>query len=75
MDETPISFNLSNNITVEQHSTKIVSILSTRYEHSNFTVVLSCMADGTKLPPVIIFKLVNVPREEFPDGIIVCTNS
>jgi len=33
------------------------------------------MADGTKLPPVIIFKLVNVPREEFPDEIIVHANS
>ncbi len=33
------------------------------------------MTNRTKLPPVIIFKLVNVPREEFPDGIIVCTNS
>jgi hypothetical protein len=33
------------------------------------------MADGTKLPPVIIFKLVNVPWEEFPDGVIVRANS
>ena len=35
------------------------------------------MADGTKLPPVnpvIIFKLVHVPREEFPDGVIIHTN-
>ena len=61
IDETPVSFNLPNNTTVEQHNTKTVSILSTGHEHSSFTVVLSCMADGTKLPPVIIFKLVNVP--------------
>ena len=74
MDEMPVSFNLPNNITVEQCSTKTVSILSTGYEHSSFTVVLSCMANGTKLPPVIIFKLVNVPREEFSDGIIVRAN-
>jgi len=61
MDETPISFNLPNNTTVEQHSTKTISILSTEHECSNFTVILSCMADGTKLPSIIIFKLVNVP--------------
>ena len=61
MDEILISFNLPNNITVEQHGTKTISILSTRHERSNFTVVLSCMADGIKLPPIIIFKLVNVP--------------
>src|SRR4051812_21247549 len=56
MDETPMSFNLPNNTTVEQSGARTVSILSTGHERSNFTVVLSCMADGTKLPPVIIFK-------------------
>ncbi|GES73260.1 pogo transposable element with KRAB domain [Rhizophagus clarus] len=74
MDETPISFNLPNNTTVEQRGTRTISILSTGYERSNFTVVLACTADGTKLPPVIIFKLVNVPREEFPDGVIIRAN-
>jgi hypothetical protein len=74
MDETPMTFNLPSNTTVEQRGTKSISILSTGHEHSNFTVVLACMADGTKLPPVIIFKLVNIPREEFPDGVIIRTN-
>jgi len=37
--------------------------------------VLACLADGTKLPPVIIFKLVNVPREEFFDGVIIRANA
>ena len=75
IDETPISFNLPNNITVEQRGTKTVSILSTGHERSNFTVVLSCMTDRTKLPPIIIFKLVNVSQEKFPDEVIVRTNS
>src|SRR4051794_18666919 len=61
MDETPLSFNLPNNTTVEHRGTKTVSILSTGHEHANFTVVLACMADGTKLPPVIIFKLAKIP--------------
>ena len=74
MDETPMSFNLPNNTTVEQRGTKTISILSTGHERSNFTVVLACTADGIKLPPVIIFKLVNVPREEFPDGVIIRAN-
>ena len=74
MDETPMAFNLPNNTTVEQRGTRTVSILSTGHERSNFTVVLTCMSDGTKLPPVIIFKLVNIPREEFPDGVIIRAN-
>ena len=37
--------------------------------------MLACLADGMKLPPVIIFKLVNVPREEFPDGVIIRANA
>ncbi|GES99374.1 pogo transposable element with KRAB domain [Rhizophagus clarus] len=74
MDKTPISFNLSNNTTVEQRGTRTISILSTRHERSNFTVVLACTVDGTKLPPVIIFKLVNVLHEEFPDGVIIWAN-
>ncbi|PKC01192.1 hypothetical protein RhiirA5_427116 [Rhizophagus irregularis] len=31
-----------------------------------FIVVLTCMADGTKLLPLIIFKLKNIPRGNFP---------
>ncbi|GBC24993.1 pogo transposable element with KRAB domain [Rhizophagus irregularis DAOM 181602=DAOM 197198] len=37
-------------------------------------IVLACTANGIKLPPVIIFKLVNVSREEFPDGVIIQAN-
>ncbi|CAG8766056.1 22_t:CDS:1, partial [Funneliformis caledonium] len=33
-----------------------------------------CTADGTKLPPVIIFKLVNVLRKKFPDDVIIRAN-
>ena len=75
MDETFLSFNLPNSTMIEQRGTKTVSILSTGHERSNFTVVLSCLADGMKLPPVIIFKLVNVPQEEFPKGVIIRANA
>src|SRR5256885_7334317 len=75
MDETSLSFNLINNTTIEHSSLKTVSILSTGHERSNFTVVLACLADGTKLPPVIIFKLKKIPQEEFPEGVIIHTNS
>jgi transposase-like protein len=75
MDETPMSFNLPSNTTVEHSGSKTVSMLSTGHERSNFTVVLACLADGTKLPPVIIFKLKKIPREEFPEGVVIRANS
>src|SRR4051812_15187262 len=74
MDETLIVFNLPSNTTIEQSGSKTISILSTGHEYSNFTVILACLADGTKLPPVIIFKLKKIPREEFPDGGIIRPN-
>ena len=70
-----MAFNLSNNTTIEQSSTKTISILTTEHKRSNFTVVLTCMADGTKLLPVIIFKLKNVPKEVFSDSVIIRANS
>ena len=33
------------------------------------------MADGTKLLPTVIFKLKNVPRGNFPSGVIVRANA
>ena len=75
MNEMPMSFNLPSNTTVEQSGSKTVSILSTGHERSNFTVVLACLADETKLPPVIIFKLKKIPREEFPKGVVIRANS
>jgi len=32
------------------------------------------MVDGTKLEPVIIFKLKNIPREVFPDRVKIRVN-
>ena len=48
---------------------RTVLILTTGHEHSNFTVTFTCLANDTKLPLIIIFKLVNVPSEQFPAGV------
>ena len=74
MDETPLAFDMPSNYTLEETGAQTVGIRTTGYEKSNFTVVLSCLADGTKLPPMILFKLVNVPRQVFPLGIVVRAN-
>ena len=74
MDETPVSFDLPSQTTIEETGSKTVSIRTCGYEKSNFTVILACMADGTKLPATIIFKLAKVPRQIFPSGIIIRAN-
>ena len=74
MDETPLWFDLPNNSTIDHKGTKMVSIHTTGHERSSSTVVLACMADDSKLPAVCIFKLKNLPRENFPHGIHIRAN-
>jgi transposase len=74
MDETPMTFDLPSCTTVDETGTRTVSIRTTGHEKTNFTVVLTCMADGTKLPPIVIFKLKNIPRGNFPPEVIVRAN-
>jgi hypothetical protein len=74
MDETPMSFDLPNNTTIDERGARSISIRTTGHEKTNFTVVLTCMADGTKLPPIIIFKLKKVPKGSFPPGVIIRAN-
>ena len=74
MDETPMTFDLPSNTTVNELGSKTVSICTIGHEKTNFTVVLTCMADGTKLHPIIIFKLKNIPQGNFPSGVIVRAN-
>ncbi|CAG8806604.1 7450_t:CDS:2, partial [Dentiscutata erythropus] len=74
MDEMPLSFDLPNNYTIDETRAHSINIRTCGYENSNFTVVLSCMSDGSKLPPLIIFKLKNVPRLSFPRGVKIRAN-
>ena len=74
MDETLVSFDLPSNTTIDELGTRTVSIRTTGHERTNFTVVLTCMADGTKLPPLIIFKLKKIPKGNFSSGVIVRAN-
>src|SRR6266542_3608996 len=74
MDETPFTFYLPYSTTFDHRDTSTVNIQTTGHEKSNFTVILGCMADGTKLPAVCIFKLKNIPRESFSEGIFIHVN-
>ena len=39
-----------------------------------FTVILGCMANGSKLLSIIIFKLKNKPKKEFSNSVFIKTN-
>ena len=46
-------------------------VKSTGNEKSRVTVMLTCLADGTKLPPYVILKRKTLPKYPMPAGIIV----
>ncbi|GBC31340.2 pogo transposable element with KRAB domain [Rhizophagus irregularis DAOM 181602=DAOM 197198] len=51
---------------------KTVHICGTGNENNRFTVVLTCTADGTRLPPICIFKGKQMPcGEKAPSGVVV----
>ena len=56
MDETPVWFDMPAARTVESRGVKTVLLKTTGNEKTRFTVVLSCLADGTKLKPMVIFR-------------------
>src|SRR6266498_5435904 len=56
MNETSVTFDLPYLTTLDHRGTSTVNIQTTGHEKLNFTVILGCMADSTKLPAVCIFK-------------------
>ena len=71
MDETPMFFDLPSNRTVHPRGDHTILVKTTGHEKTHFTVVLACMADGTKLKPMVIFKRKTMPKEVFPSGVVV----
>ena len=70
MDETPLWVDMPGDYTMEQIGTKSITMKTTGHEKSRFTVMLAAIADGTKLPPMVLFKGVRPPKE-IPTGLIV----
>ncbi|GFX48072.1 HTH CENPB-type domain-containing protein [Trichonephila clavipes] len=70
MDETPVTFDMIGNKTIDMKGTKTTHIKTTGDEKSHFTVVLSLLS-GTKLKPMVIFKRKTVPKPNFPKGVFI----
>ena len=56
MDETPVFFDLVPSKTVDVRGKKSIRVRTTKSEKKHITAVLSCVATGEMLPPMIIFK-------------------
>ena len=70
-DQTPVFFDMPTSVTVAKKGEKSVIVRSTGNEKKRITVMLACLADGTKLPPYVILKRKTMPKETMPAGIIV----
>lgn len=56
MDETPVYFDMVGNLTIDKRGAKTVQVRTTENDKNRFTCVLTILADGTKLLPIVIFK-------------------
>ena len=54
MDETAIWSDMPGNTSVDKRGVKMVPLLTTGHEKSRVTVFLSAIADGCKLPPLVV---------------------
>lgn len=70
MDEVPITFDVLSNQTGIKCS-NMATVKMSGHEKSHYTAVLSCCADGTKLPPLLIFRRKLLPKDKIPRGIFI----
>ena len=56
MDETPAYFDMVSSKTIDRKGKKSISVRTTKSEKRHVTVVLTCVATGKMLPPMVIFK-------------------
>jgi len=68
MDKALLTFDVPSNKTVDVKSAKTIMIKTSGTEKTRYTVVLACCADGTNLPPLLIFKRKTLPKDVIPHG-------
>lgn len=69
--QMPVWFDAPENTTVNQTGANSVLVRTAGAEHQRGTVMLSVTADRRKLSPYVVFKRKTLPKESFPNGIIV----
>ena len=75
MDETPLTFDMPANRTVDKCGSKTILLKTTGHEKLGFTCVLAVTADGGKLPPLLVFKRKKIPASmRFVPSVLVRAN-
>lgn len=74
MDEVPLTFDLPLTRTVNKKGEASVTLKTRGHERTHFTCVLGCTASGLKVPPMVIFKHITMPKEKLPKDIVVKVN-
>jgi len=75
MDEVHLTFDVPSNKTVDVKGAKTIMIKTSGNEKTRYSVVIVCCADGTKLPPLLIFETKTLPKDVIPHGIYVHVHS
>ena len=72
MDEVPMYFDMPSSKTIDFTGVKTVMSKTTGCEKLRFSVALTILSSGRKLPPLIIFKnLKKVPKGKYPKDVVV----
>ena len=74
MEEVPLTFDLPLNRTINKNGESSVMLKTTGHEKTHFTCVLGCTASGEKIPPMVTFKRIMMPKENFSKDIVVKVN-
>ncbi|KAM7289069.1 uncharacterized protein ISCGN_029206 [Ixodes scapularis] len=71
-DQTPVYLDMPSALTMHQKGSRQVTVRSTGNEKTWVTLMLSCTADGRKLPPYVVFKRKTLPKgEKFPKNVVI----
>ena len=62
-------------IKLDVKGAETIMIKTSGIEKKCYTVVLACCADGTKLPPLLIFKRKTLLKDVIPHGIYIHVHS
>jgi hypothetical protein len=72
MDEVPLTFDVPSNRTVDNKGAKTVTIKTSGHKKTHYNAELvACCEDGTKVPPILIFKMKTMTSDKIPRGIAV----